>query len=94
MINICGEAITVPLKIIFEQSLIERKFPELWKKADIVPVNKKEDKNLIKNFCPVSLLPIFSKIYEELSVMPSSMILKAIDFLHLLNQVFCQATHV
>ena len=94
MINICGEAITVPLKIILEQSLIERKFPELWKKADIVPVNKKEDKNLIKNFCPVSLLPIFSKIYEELSVMPSSMILKAIDFLHLLNQVFCQATHV
>ena len=65
MIKICGESITVPLKIIFEQSLKENKFPEVWKKANIVPVHKKEDKNLIKNYRPVSLLPIFSKIYER-----------------------------
>ena len=65
MIKICGESITVPLKIIFEQSLKENKFPEVWKKANIVPAHKKEDKNLIKNYRPVSLLPIFSKIYER-----------------------------
>ena len=65
MIKICGASITVPLKIIFEQSLKERKFPELWRKIDVVPVHKKEDKNLIKNYRPVSLLPIFSKIYER-----------------------------
>ena len=65
MIKICGESITVPLKMIFEQSLKERKLPEVWKKANIVPVHKKEDKNLIKNYCPVSLLPVFSKIYER-----------------------------
>ena len=65
MIKICGESITVPLKIIFEQSLKEKKFPELWKKANIVTVHKKEDKNLIKNYRPVSLLPIFSKVYER-----------------------------
>ena len=64
-IKICGESITAPLKIIFEQSLKERKLPELWKKANIVPVHKKENKNLIKNYRPVSLLPIFSKIYER-----------------------------
>ena len=39
-ITICGESITVLLKIISEQSLKERKFPELWKKANIVPVHK------------------------------------------------------
>ena len=33
--------------IIFGQSLKERKFSELWKKTNIVPVPKKEDKNLI-----------------------------------------------
>ena len=65
MIKICGESITVPLKITFEQSLKEKKFPKVWKKANIVPVHKKEDKNLIKNYRPVSLLPIFSKIYER-----------------------------
>ena len=52
MIKICGESIAVPLKIIFERSLKERKFPELWKKANIVPVHKKEDKNLIKKLSP------------------------------------------
>ena len=67
MIKICGESITVPLKIIFEQSLKESKLPELWKKANIVPVHKKEDKNVIKNYRPVSLLPIFSKIYERVT---------------------------
>ena len=36
------------------------------KKANIVPAHKKEDKNLIKNYRPISLLPIFSKIYQRL----------------------------
>ena len=54
MIKICVESITVALKIIFEQSLKEKKFLELWKKANIVPVDKKEDKNLITNYRPVS----------------------------------------
>ena len=50
---------------MFEQLLKEWKFPELWKKVNIVPLHKKENKNLIKNYCPVSLLLIFSKIYER-----------------------------
>ena len=45
----------------------ERKFPELWKKANIVPVHKQEDKRLIKNYCPVNLLLIFSKIYQRVN---------------------------
>ena len=65
MTNICGESITVTLKIIFERSLKEKKFPQLWEKANIVPVHKKEVKNLIKNYHPDSLLPIFSKTYER-----------------------------
>ena len=43
----------------------EKKFSEVWKKANIVPVHKKEDKSLIKNNRPVSLLPIFSKLCER-----------------------------
>ena len=42
----------------------ERKFPEIWKKANIVPVHNKEDKSLIKNYRPASLLQSFSKIYK------------------------------
>ena len=35
-------------------------------KSNIVPVHKKGDKQLIKNYRPVSLLPIFRKLLEKL----------------------------
>ena len=33
-------------------------------KANVVPVHKKVDKTLIKIYRPISLLPIFGKIFE------------------------------
>ena len=65
MIKICDESMTVHLKIIFKQSLKESKFPEVSKKANIVPVHKRRGQKPNKNYRPVSLLPIFSKIYES-----------------------------
>ena len=41
-------------------------FPRGLKKRQIIPVHKKESKNCLKNFRPISLLPIFSKIFERL----------------------------
>ena len=58
MIKICGKSITYPFKLIFEASLQEGTFPRCWKKANVVPVLKKEDKNLSKKCRPISLLPI------------------------------------
>ena len=40
------------------------KFPSEWKKGNDVPIHKKDDKQNVKNYCPVSLLPICSKIFE------------------------------
>ena len=36
----------------------------LWKVANVVPVHKKE-KNLVRNYHPISLLPNFAKIFER-----------------------------
>ena len=55
MIKLCGESLTVPLRTIFKQSLKEGKFPEIWIKANTVPVHKKEDKILSKNYRPILL---------------------------------------
>ena len=41
-------------------------FPQIWKCANVVPVHKKNEKNLKGNYRPISLLPIFGKILEKL----------------------------
>ena len=65
MIKICNESITIPLEIIFDESLKNGVFPEIWKRANVVPVHKTDDKSLVKNYRPISLLPIFGKIFEK-----------------------------
>ena len=66
MIKLCGKSIAFPLKLLFQSSLEKGIFPVDWKKSNIVPAHKKENRNLIKNYRPISLLLIFSKIYERL----------------------------
>ena len=52
MIKICNESFTIPLKVIFEESLKKGIFPDAWKKGNITPVHQKEDKTLINNYRP------------------------------------------
>ena len=49
MLKLCGDAICEPLQMIFNQVLISGSFPSDWKKANIVPIHKKEDKQALKN---------------------------------------------
>ena len=38
-----------------------------WKKGNVVSIHKKDDKQCLKNYCPISLLPICGKIFGKLS---------------------------
>ena len=49
MLKLCGDAICEPLQLIFNQALVSRSFPCDWKKANIVPIHKKGDKQTLKN---------------------------------------------
>ena len=64
MLKTCGDSIWRPLNI--RVNLRTGKFPLEWKKANIVPIHKKGDKQAVKNYRPVSLLPICGKIFERL----------------------------
>ena len=66
MIKLSDTALITPLKIIFTNCLKRGLFPEIWKYANVVPVHKKNEKNLKENYRPISLLPIFGKILEKL----------------------------
>ena len=66
MLKICGSSVCRPLQIIYKSCLDKGKFPQEWKKANVVPVHKKNDKQLVKNYRPISLLPICGKIFERI----------------------------
>ena len=55
-----------PLTFICNKSLSTGIFPERLKYAQIWPIYKKGDKQLITNYRPISLLTSFSKIFEKL----------------------------
>ena len=57
-LKICANTICKPLELIFKQALTTVVFLSEWKKGNIVPCYKKGDKQNIKNYRPVSLLPI------------------------------------
>ena len=66
MIKACVNSISLPLKFIFKSTINEGVFPEDWKKSNVVPIHKKESKNLIKNYRHITLLPIFSKVFQRI----------------------------
>ena len=61
MVKLCGQQLCVPLKIIFDNILETGIFPDQWKEANVTPVHKKNDKQIISNYRPISLLPILAE---------------------------------
>ena len=41
------------------------RLPPQLKKEDVIQYLKKKDRNNVENYCPVSIIPNFSKIYER-----------------------------
>ena len=66
MIKICDKSLLKPLIILFENSIKSSCYPDIWKKSNVIPAHKKNDKRLVNNYRPISLLPIFGKIFEKI----------------------------
>ena len=50
MIKMCDSAISKPLRIIFQNCLESSTFPDCWKRANVVPIHKKGDKQILNNY--------------------------------------------
>ena len=66
MIQLSCQSIIKPLFLIYKNCIECSSFPVEWKKGCIIPIHKKGDKQLVSNYRPISLLPIFSKIFERI----------------------------
>ena len=58
MLQLCVNSICKSLEVIFQQAMKSGSFPSEWKKGNVVQIHKKDDKQCLKNYCPISLLPI------------------------------------
>ena len=65
MLIICDDTVTLPLKLIFNQMLATGIYPDTWKLTNVIPIHKKGDKQLVKNYRPISLLLICGKLLDQ-----------------------------
>ena len=61
----CSKEISPSLTMLFNMSLDSGIVPNMWKRANVVPVFKKGEKTLCSNYRPISLLCIVSKVLER-----------------------------
>ena len=65
MLQICGDTNCKPLELLFKQALATGVFSSEWKNDNIIPCHKKGDRQNLKIYCPVSLLPICAKKLKD-----------------------------
>ena len=57
--------IVQPLTLIINRSLTSGIYPDKFKISKLTPLHKKDDRTIVSNYRPISLLPTMSKIIER-----------------------------
>lgn len=65
ILKACRDEVAPILAYFINQSLVTGKFPDVLKFAVVKPLFKKGDKAKIENYRPITLISIFSKIFEK-----------------------------
>ena len=65
VLKLGADVLVVPLTYMINYSILTGNFPSNWKLSKIVPVLKKGDKKVMKNYRPVSLLSVAGMILEK-----------------------------
>jgi len=65
MLKMSPEKVAKPLKIIFNKSLAQGKYPSSWKKAHVIAIFEKGDSSLPSNYRSKSLINCVGKVMER-----------------------------
>ena len=65
MLKICASSICSSLCVFFNKSLSIGKLPCEWKLSNIIPIPKKGPADEVSNCRPISLLSLFSKVFQR-----------------------------
>ena len=85
---------THPFNLIFQNSLAECAFITKSKRANIVPIHKKNYKQIVSNNQPAFLLPICSNIFEKLIFNEIFSFLRINIYYLNISRVFARVIHV
>ena len=66
IVKLCAPELAPYFTSLLNRCIVQGVFPENMRKAEIVPVFKKNDKLIKFSYRPVSILTILSKIFEQL----------------------------
>ena len=58
-----NEISSIFLTKMYNDSIDDQIFPGILKNADVIPIHKKVERTIKENYCPVSLLPLISKLF-------------------------------
>ncbi|XP_069187753.1 uncharacterized protein [Procambarus clarkii] len=67
VLNEAAQALSVLLARIFNESLLSGELSSCWKKANVVPIFKKGDREQALNYRPASLTSILYKEHERIT---------------------------
>ena len=65
IVKVSAPVITKQLTDICNHSIRNSSFPAIWKKARVTPLHKRNATDNPKNYRPISILPLLSKIIEK-----------------------------
>lgn len=66
MIKLCGVSIVKLSSVIFKNFINNSIFSNIGKRSNIISVHKRGGKQIVDNYRPASLSPIFRKILQKL----------------------------
>ena len=67
LLKLISNDIADSITLIINQSLKSGIFPSQLKIAKVTPIYKKDDKKIITNYRPISVLPVVSKVFETVN---------------------------